>query len=52
MQLPQHRSSARLNGRNALMLGVADAVMGDGIPRDAVDGKNTGKAVERLVGKV
>ena len=50
VQLSQHRSGARLNGGNALMVGgentvvvdVVDNVMGDDILHDAVDDRNIG----------
>jgi len=51
VQLPQHRSGARLNGKNALIVGVVNTVMGEDVPHGAVDDGNTGNVAERLVGK-
>ena len=48
VQLPQHRSGARLSGKNTLIVGV---VIGEGIPRGAVDNRNTEKVAGRLVEK-
>ena len=53
VQLSQHRSDARLNGRNSLMVGgentvivdVVDSVIGEDILHDAVDDRNIGNVV-------
>ena len=51
VQLPQHRSGARLNDKNGLIVGVVNTVMGEGIPHGAVGDGNTGNVAGRLVGK-
>jgi len=51
VQLPQHRSGPRLNGKNALIVGVVNTVIGEGIPRGAVGDRDTEKVVGRLAGK-
>ena len=47
VQLPQHHSGARLNGKNTTMLGVVGGVMGEDIPHGAVDDGNTGDVAGR-----
>ena len=42
VQLSRHRSDARLNGRNSLMV---DVVIGEDILHDAVDDRNIGNVV-------